>query len=211
MEKWYIPKEMSSLAGKTVKSYGYDRREIVDYSFNSQGFRTLDNVNKPRLIIVGNTISFGIGLPIEQTYGHLLAQYTNRHVDNRAIGCVLHDNHDYLANIKLLTQQDQDSAFVIQINNLNRQRTGNSVVLNNDPAWCVNHFLEFFDQAEDLLKMHQHTYVYWDNIQYDLPKSILEKIVINNKFHLDSSLPDKDITFGPKTHETIAKVLRYFI
>lgn len=204
---------MKSLAGQTVKCYGYDTTGLINYSFDSEGFRKseLDDASKPGLVVIGNSLSFGVGIPVEHTYGYMLAQYTDRRLYNRAVGCVLHENHDYLATIKSLTQQDPTSTFVIQINNLSRCRTGDVVSIVDDRKKCVDRFIDFFNQSEELLNGFNHKYIYWDDIQYDLPKLIQEKITINNKFHLDQSLPDRNITFGPKSHATIAKVLHHCI
>jgi hypothetical protein len=60
MEKWFLPCHQFALAGKTVKRYGYDQQDLIDYSFNSLGFRSPEPTNDPRLVIVGNSISFGV-------------------------------------------------------------------------------------------------------------------------------------------------------
>jgi hypothetical protein len=211
MENCFVPPHMLELAGKTVKSYGYDKQDLIDYSFNSLGFRSPEPVTGSRLVVIGNSVSFGIGLDLQHTFGSMLAQYTNRRLDNRSLGCFFHENHDHLHNINLLAQQDQDSVFVVQINNLDRKRNGDLVSLNNPPGWCVDNFLDFFDQTEQILKNYPHTYIYWDNIDYRLPTTVLEKIVIKNKCHYDSSLPNNQNTFGTKSHSHIAKILRHVI
>jgi len=211
MEKWFLPCQQLELAGKTVKRYGYDQQDLIDYSFNSLGFRSPEPTNDPRLVIIGNSVSFGIGLDMQHTFGSMLAQYTNRRLDNRSLGCFLHENHDQLHNIKLLAKQDQDSVFVIQINNLDRRRAGDLVISNNSSNWCVERFLDFFDQTENILKNYPHKYIYWDNIDYRLPTTVLEKIVIRNKCHYDSSLSNNKNTFGVKSHSQIAKILRHAI
>ena len=211
MEKWFLPHFQFELAGKTVKSYGYDRQDIIDYSFNSLGFRSPEPTNDARLVVIGNSVSFGIGLDMQHTFGSMLAQYTNRRLDNRSLGCFFHENHDQLHNIKLLSQQDQDSVFIIQINNLDRKRTGDLVSPNNPPSWCMERFLDFFDQTENMLKNHPHRYIYWDKVQNCLPTKVLEKIVIKNKCYYDNSLPNNKNTFGAKSHSHIAKILRHAI
>lgn len=211
MEKWFVPSQMSSLAGRTVKNYGYDSRGQVEYSFNSQGFRSPEESQDPRLVVVGNSVSFGVGLDIQHTFGSILAKSIDRSLDNRAIGCVYHENHEHLVNLHLLAEQQYDSVFVIQINNLDRRREGNTILTNNSAEWCVKRFLDFFDQTEEILKYYPHKYIYWDDINYPIPDSVLKKIVINNKFHLDHSLPNNNSTFGIKTHSAIAKILHHVI
>jgi hypothetical protein len=211
MEKWFLSPQMSALAGKTVKNYGYDTQNLIEYSFNSLGFRSPEPSKDPSLVVIGNSISFGIGLNLQHTFGSMLAHYTNRKLDNRSVGCFFHENHDHLLNIKLLAEQNRDSVFVIQINNLDRRRDGMIVRDKNLPEWCVKRFLDFFDQTEEILKKHQHKYVYWDNIDYQLPSTILKKIIINNKGHYDTSILTNKNTFGIKSHHHIAAILNHVI
>lgn len=51
---------MSMLAEKTVKNYGYDTQNLIEYSFNSLGFRSPEPSKDPSLVVIGNSISFGI-------------------------------------------------------------------------------------------------------------------------------------------------------
>lgn len=211
METWFVPKQMSSLAGSTVNSYGYDNQNTVSYCFNSLGFRSPEPSNDPSLVVVGNSISFGIGLDISQTYGSILANKLNRNLDNRSVGCYFHENHDHLVNINQLSQQDRDLIFIIQINNLDRQRQGDNVVAGNSPDWCIKRFLNFFEQVESLLKHRPHKYLYWDNVHYDIPISVRKSMFIDNKFHLDTSIAGNRNTFGSKSHAAIARALGYVI
>jgi len=210
MEKWFVPAQMYSLRGSTVTNYGYDQQGNTSYTFNRLGFRSLEPTALPRLVVVGNSIAFGIGVELKDTFGFKLAQAMHLDLDNRAFGCYFHENHDHLSNIQLLSQQPQDSVFLIQINNLDRRRVGKEVFINNDSSWCIKRFLEFFEQTEELLKNRRHKYIYWDEINYKLPQSILKKIIINNKFHLDRSPLGRD-TFGIKSHGAIAKLLYHVI
>jgi len=211
MESWFVPDQMKQLSNKVVKNYGYDNQGIADYSFNNLGFRSPGPGLEDRLVVIGNSISFGIGLNIEYTYGAILANNTKRQLDNRSLGCFLHENHDQLNNIRLLSKENCDSIFIVQINNLDRRRDGTKIYKNNDARWCVNQFLDFFDQTEYLLKYIPHKYIYWDNVEYSLPPTIEKMISIKNKFHLDCSLIDNSTTFGLKSHHTISKVLNYII
>jgi hypothetical protein len=211
MESWFVPPKMKQLAGTEVINYGYDKQNTVRYSFNSLGFRSPEPVTTPSLVVVGNSISFGIGLDMSMTYGAILSSKFNRSLDNRAFGCYFHENHDHLSNIDLLTQQDRDSIFVIQINNLDRRRQGENVLNGNDANWCVKRFLDFFDQAEHLLKHRPHKYIYWDDVNYSIPDSVKKLIFIKNQFQIDNSIANNHGSVGPKSHFAIAKALSYVI
>jgi hypothetical protein len=188
---------MLKLASTTVNKYGYDQQGIIDYKFNSLGFRSPEPSTGKTLIVLGNSISFGIGLDEQDTYGYQTAQALGIDYLNLSIGCYKHENQQYICNIKNVANRNSDDIFVIQINNL--ARAGDD---------CVAKFLTYFDDVSELLKHKQKLFIYWDDISYTLPKSVGDQILIYNKFHLDTSILDQSNTFGRKSHKTIAQILR---
>lgn len=208
MEKWFVPDHMKKLAGSTTRLFGYDQTNTVDYTFNNLGFRSQEPKQHARLAVIGNSVSFGIGLTAEQTYANMLAQKLDLELDNLSLGCYLHENHDHLHNIELLAKQDIETVFVVQINNLDRVRVDGSVVsCVNDPNICVKKFLDYFDQLIQILVHRPCLFIYWDHKQFNLPDSVVKKISLYNKFHLDQSLPNNTDTFGPNSHKAIAQSL----
>jgi hypothetical protein len=209
MEKWTVPPHMAKLSMKTTQTFGYDHQGIITYKFNNLGFRTEANLyNSGAIILVGNSIAFGIGIDYYQTFGGILAKNLKRKLNNFSYGCYLHENHDHLTNIQLLATQDNDDLFIIQINNLDRCRVNPElVVTGNDPKFCKIKFLDYFDQVTHLLKNRKKIFIYWDTHLYDLPKSVVDQILIFNKFHLDTSLSDNPGTFGIKSNLAIATAL----
>jgi len=208
MEKWIVPNHMKQLADKSTRFFGYDQQGTIEYNFNKLGFRTGDTQGNLAINLIGNSISFGVGLEYNQTFGSILANNLGRKLNNFSFGCYLHENHDHLANIETLLKQDSDDIFIIQINNLDRKRLdSNLVVVGNNQEFCKKRFLDYFDQVTSLLKNKTTIFIYWDNIEYDLPKSITDQILIFNKFHIDSSLDTRKDTFGPKTNQIISKII----
>jgi hypothetical protein len=209
MEKWIVPQHMAQLSMKTTQTFGYDHQGIITYKFNNLGFRTDENLYDSGAInLIGNSIAFGIGINYYQTFGSILANKLKRKLNNFSYGCYRHENHDHLTNIQLLATQDNDDLFIIQINNLDRHRvTSDLVVTGNDPEFCKIKFLDYFDQVTQLLKNKQKIFIYWDTHLYNLPKSVVDQILIFNKFHLDTSLLDRLDTFGIKSNLAIARVL----
>ena len=60
-------------AGQTVRRWGKDQTGLIEYQFNSQGFRSpTDYSQAPDLAFFGNSIVFGIGVPLPET---LVAQF----------------------------------------------------------------------------------------------------------------------------------------
>ena len=208
MERWIVPDHMKQLADKSTRFFGYDQQGTIEYNFNKLGFRTGNTDGNLAINLIGNSISFGVGLEYNQTFGSILANNLGRKLNNFSFGCYLHENHDHLTNIETLSNQDSDDIFVIQINNLDRKRLdSNLVVIGNNQEFCKKRFLDYFDQVTSLLKNKTTIFIYWDNIEYDLPKSITDQILIFNKFHIDFSLDTRKDTFGPKTNQIISKII----
>lgn len=65
--KYHVP-------GKTVKRYGQDNSETIDYQFNSAGYRSEEYRHEAafRLCVIGESHALGIGVPFEQTFGYKL-------------------------------------------------------------------------------------------------------------------------------------------
>jgi hypothetical protein len=196
---------MKNLANTTVSSFGYDQTNTVKYRFNHLGFRNDYNVGTS-INVIGNSVSFGIGLDEQQTFGHILSQKLKLPCNNFSFGCYLHENHDHLNNLNILSQRNTDDIFIIQINNLNRRRDGNNVVLDSDPTIIRNRFFDYFDNLRTLIAGRRTMLIYWDNQDYSLPKSVTDKLSIFNKFCLDCAINNKN-TFGPLSHLAIAKTL----
>lgn len=207
MEEWFVPAHMKEFAAKTIINFKYDQTNTTSYRFNSLGFRSPEPTTNNSIIVIGNSVSFGIGLPEEQTYGSLVASAYQYNYLNCALGCYYHENHDYLINLKKLASRLTDDIFLIQINNLDRHRVGDTVTSTGDKAQAVAKFIDYFNKIEEILHNKQKIYLYWDNVDYDLPDNIKSKFLIYNKFHLDSSIATMPDTFGTKSHLTISKII----
>ena len=197
---------MKQLADTTVTQFGLDDTGTVSYSFDSRGFRS-QNHNGRCLNVIGNTVSFGLGLNQQHTFVSKLAHHLKLDLNNCSFGCYLHENHDHLQNLNNMVKRDSDDVFLIQINNLDRYRDRGDVKTNIDTDWAIKRFLDYFDQVREICKNRHVIYVYWDHILYPLPHTVISEISIYNKFHLDRSLPAHPDSFGPKSHQAIGRVL----
>jgi len=198
---------MKQLANTSTKVFDIDQQGLVTYDFDNLGFRTGKTLGQSNLCLFGNTISFGLGINYVHTFGSLVANDLDLKLKNLSFGCYLHENHDHITNIKN-SIQNNDDVFLIQINNLDRKRVStNQVVKGNDASYCVKRFVDYFEQVDDLLKHRRKLYLYWDNVSYDLPKTISSQISIFNKCHIDNSLSVDSDTFGVKSHNLIAKIV----
>lgn len=198
---------MKTLANSTVKCFGYDQTNTVTYCFNELGFRN-NYSTSPSINVIGNSVTFGIGLEEQQTFGYLLSQKLNLPCNNFGFGCYFHENHDHLTNLEILSQRNTDDIFIVQINNLDRCRVdSNTVITAPSPEFGRKRFLEYFDQLLKLTAGRRTILVYWDNQDHNLPKSVIDKISIINKLHLDCAISNNTDTFGPRSHNAIAKTL----
>ena len=209
MENWQVPEHMQSLKGLSVKNFGYDTRSLIDYRFNAHGFRGDEfDLTGKKLITIGNSISFGIGLDESQMFSTQLSSKLNLKLHNLSLGCYFHENHDHLANLKILSEIDSDDIFIIQLNNLDRRRiTSNTVVDNNSKNFCISKLIDYFEQTLELLKHKTKIFLYWDTIEYDIPKTISDHFLIHNQFHLDRSIDANPTTFGIKSHNAVFKTI----
>jgi len=206
MAKWFVPQHMKQLAESTVTQFGYDHTNSVVYKFNQLGFRNSYNAG-PSINLFGNSIGFGVGLNEAQTFGYLLSQQLGLPCNNFSFGCYFHENHDHLANIQNLVEQNTGDIFIIQINNLDRFRNGDHVITGLDPAFARARFLDYFEQLLLLLVDQKFILMYWDDYNYNLPENIIRQISIFNKLHLDKSIQHNENTFGAQSNKAIAKTL----
>ena len=159
------------------------------------------------MIIIGNSISFGIGLENNHTFGVSTASKLNLPCYTVSVGAWSHENHDYLPTIHSLANRQLTDVIVLQINNLNRIRVNSTSVIQSDNKnLCQNRFLNYFNSVRSLLKNKHLVMLYWDDQDYQLPTSVTDQILIHNKFHLDSSLSD-NLSFGIQSHRAISKIL----
>ncbi len=202
---------MYALRGSTVPTFGYDQTGTVSYRFNRYGFRSpyefgADHPNP--VIILGNSISFGVGLTYEHTYAGRLEELFGP-VFNFSFGCYLHENSDQIAMMTEILEGIIPKVVIVQINNLNRVRDpAGRVVLSDDLGLVLGRFEEYLSLMENLLQGIPHGYLYWDEVEYPIS---VPNLITRNKFHVDRSLPNVHHTFGAKSHALITKAVAGYV
>jgi hypothetical protein len=197
---------MFDLRNTTIKNFGYDTETAIDYTFNSLGYRSESEFdsNTP-IVIVGNTISFGLGLPIEHTFAGIIEKNLNYPVYNFSWGCYGHTNLEQLSLIEHILSVSMPKLVIFQLNNWNRYRMPNGVVnFSNSKEIVKKEFDKFLLKSKTVLQKVPHIYLHWDEEQHEID---LPNCLIYNKFHIDSSLTNNKSTFGKKTHKLIATAL----
>lgn len=197
------PDCMYNFRNQTIRNFGYDNETQLDYQFNRLGYRSRTEFAEhgSPIIILGNTISFGLGLEIEQSFAGIIADKLNWPVYNFAWGCYRHTNADQINLLKQILSTLQPRLVVFQINNLDRIRQNDRVEIDNSDDVVVDEFEKFRNDVAQTLKSIPHVLLYWDEKQYSVN---LPQCLIHNKYHVDSSLQSNKKTFGARSHRLIA-------
>lgn len=194
------PEHMHALANQTVPTFGYDRTGYTEYSFNSLGYRGSEFESTNPVVVLGNSISFGIGLPYEKTFSNILNQSLNVPVYNFSWGCYAHTNHEQLELLEQILSALTPKLVIWQINNLNRCRINGVVEFSNCPEVIKSMYHDFWTRAQQTLVYVPHILLHWDNEQHGIDFS---HCLIYNKYHVDSSLTTHT-THGVKSNRLIA-------
>jgi hypothetical protein len=198
------PQHMFNLRNQTVTTFGYDTVGATRYSFNSLGYRGAEFVHRNPIILLGGTITFGLGLDYADTFGQLIEQQTNTPVYNFAWGAYAHTNHEQLEFLKQLLESLDPTLVIWQINNLNRKRIAGQVSFDNKDAFELYH--DFWQQAQPVLKQVPYCLLHWDEVDYGVDFS---HCLIYNTYHVDNSIVTNPNTFGAKSNKLIAlKILK---
>lgn len=197
---------MYALRGQTMRNFGVDNKASTLYRFNSLGYRSPIEFESDRspIIILGNTISFGIGLDYQDTFAGIVANSQNHPVYNFSWGCYAHTNAEQLELLKKILLVLSPSRVIFQINNLNRRRVDGVVSFDNPANIVVEEFNNFFTEIQQVLSLIPHDFLHWDEHSYSVN---LPKCLIHNKYHVDSSLSDNPDTFGVRSHKLIAHAI----
>jgi hypothetical protein len=80
-----------------LSKFGWDNREFT-YKFNSQGFRADEfDLSSPNIMFLGCSHTFGIGLPVESTWAHIVSTSLNFKNFNLGVGGASNDTAFRLA------------------------------------------------------------------------------------------------------------------
>jgi len=202
------PNHMYNLANSFTKIFGYDDTLENTYRFNSMGYRSHHefSTNNNPIIIIGNSISFGIGVPYEKTFGYIIETLTKRPVYNFSVGCFLHSNNWQLKRCREIIKSFNPSFVIFQINNINRISIGEKTIISKNKNIILTTFYDFYEELKNLFNGINHLLIYWDNMSFSLPQYIINDLCIYNKYHVDKSC-NLDYVFGIKSHKLIAHKL----
>lgn len=196
------PIHMFQHRNKKIKNFIGDSETKIDYKFNSLGYRSdiEFKLNKKPIILLGDTISFGLGLKIQDTFSHIIASHFKKPVYNFSWGCYAHTNYEQLNLLKSIFEVDEPSLIIFQINGLNRYRNNGVISFNNPKELIISEYKKFYVEISKLLKNKKHIFLYWDNEEHAVR---FPPCLIKNRYIVDTSLKNK-ITAGKKSNKLIA-------
>ena len=207
------PARMYKFRNQTLNEFADDIHTGSRYTFNSLGYRSdiefelIDDT----VIVLGNTLTFGLGLDIEKTFTGILSREFTVPVYNFAWGRHAHENSEQLELLKIILSMVKPRLVIFQINNLNRVRINDSYVnFNNSPELIMEKFNKFYPELQSVLNTTPHILLHWDDEVHGVDFS---DCLIYNKYHIDSVdfflNSEYKPTMGKMSHKLIAaKILK---
>jgi len=194
---------MYKYKSSVIKNFGYDKFTKVDYAFNSLGYRSKCEFNeKNPIIILGNTMSFGLGVEYEKTYAGLLEKHLQKPVYNLSWGCYGHTINEQISFLERVYNSIDPSLTIFQLNNLNRYRMPDKTIcFNNSEEVIRSEYDRFIERFYRVTKNQNLLLLHWDNQYYDVE---LPKLLIYNKYVVDSADTNLLNIPGEKTHKLIS-------
>jgi len=179
------PAQMYSLRNQTVHQYADDSFTNTRYTFNGLGYRSdyEFELTNDVVIVFGNTLTFGLGLDIEQTFIGILSKKIPFPIYNFSWGRYGHENSEQLELLKNILSLITPKLIIFQINDLNRHRINNTVSFNNPQELIVEKFNKFYTELKRTVGTIPHILLHWDYEDHgvDVPDCL-----IHNKYHVDS-------------------------
>ena len=201
----------SHCQSSTVKRIGQDMRGIVDYKFNSQGFRAdVDyRVDETQAIAYfGNLYTSAVGINWKHGYPSLTSEQIGSKAYNFSQGCAGVDNNEIVRTVKHVAEMHgfEPMFYVIQFCELERRfsRKTQGLTLNMDKVKNVDNFVMLFDELQRILAGKQWLFFGIDHtLNHDIPQDILEH---DNCLCWNPSMIDKILQgiAGEKWHAMMA-------
>ena len=107
--------EQINYSGTSIREYGYDQSNTVNYQFNSSGFRDIRDFNyDPDIAFLGGSISFGVGVSFEYCYSQVIANKLDLKSWNLSYAQEYYDNEIIFETVTQLYRHVQNIPLVIQ-------------------------------------------------------------------------------------------------
>ena len=206
------PNHMYELRNQTLPKFAEDDFTGTTYRFNNLGYRSNREfeISNDVIVILGNTLSFGLGLNIEKTFSGLIEEQLKYPIYNFSWGRYGHENSEQLILLKNILSLINPRLVIFQINDLNRIRRNDKIKFDNPKELVLEKFNKFYTELNNCLNTIPHILLQWDENNYNIDTS---KFLIYNKYHIDSvDFYHSGIyrpTMGKSSHKLIAtKILK---
>lgn len=180
------------LRGETLTCYGSDFRNIVEYNFNNQGYRSdFDfDINDSDAIIacLGSSITTGHGLPVSRSFPGLIATKYHKKLWNLGQGCYRSSNQTIVDQIQFLSQSALNiDLYVVQFTHINRQGNKFNSYLELDQTVCVQNFANNLQDITAMLSGKKWCWMLMDYNGSVFPEWIVQH---PNKIAIDPDIID---------------------
>jgi len=195
------------LRGETLTCYGSDFRDIVNYTFNSQGYRADFDFDladpDPIVVALGSSIATGHGIEIDRSFASLVATKHKKKLWNLGQGCFRSSNQTILEQIEYLVNNKANIDFyIVQFTHINRQGNKFNSYLELEQDISVKNFQDILTKITDLLANKK-----WCWLLTDYSGAVFDHWVVNhpNKISIDPEIVDHIAVKGyehlaPSTH-----------
>lgn len=216
-----------ALRGETMTCYGSDFRNIIDYEFNSQGYRSpvdfsIDDTES-LAVCFGSSIATGHGLPLTQCFSSIVAKKFNKKLWNLGQGCYRSSNQAILDQIEFLVTTDlKIDLWLIQFTHINRQGNKFNSYLELNQEKCLYDFDKILNKITQLLAGKSWAWMLCDYSGAEFANAVVDhpnKIAIDpdsvdfvsvdgfeNLAPTSQALKMLSAHPGPKWHEHVAQL-----
>ena len=144
------------LRGESITCYGSDFRDVVNYTFNNQGYRSEFDFDlhdpDPIVVCLGSSIATGHGVDLSQCFGRIVAEKLQKKLWNLGQGCFRSNNQTIMEQVEFLINTNLNiELYMIQFTHINRQSSKFSNYLEFDQSVCVKNFETILENISHML------------------------------------------------------------
>ena len=187
--------------------YGSDFRNVVNYTFNEQGYRSNFDFDlldpDPIVACLGSSIATGHGVDLSQSFGGIVAEKLQKKLWNLGQGCFRSNNQTILEQVNFLVNTNLNiDLYMIQFTHINRQSNKTSNYIEFDQSTCVKNFEEILQNISHLLLNKTWCWLLTDWSGVKFPAWVIDH---PNKISIDPDIVDHVNVSGhehqsPSTH-----------
>lgn len=180
------------LRGETLTCYGSDFRDIIEYNFNNQGYRSDFDFDPddpdPIIACLGSSITTGHGLPVNRSFPGLVAAKYHKKLWNLGQGCYRSSNQTIVDQIDFLSKSSLNiDMYIVQFTHINRQGNKFNSYIELDQTVCVQNFVDQLHAISSALSGKKWCWMLMDYSGASFPEWVAQH---PNKIAIDPDIID---------------------